>query len=576
MPGLTIQEDGTIGAALASAFANANEGPKTAATLMTARAEVALKEAQRRQLEQQMGSSDQAMAANRAYWMAQQSPDTGSPNQAAWATGGGPVGTENVPPAGPAPLRAYTPDIAAKDTAIQDATTGNFNRMRDLKLAEYNMGATRAKDFSDVAQRAPLTFAQTQLALGGVPQTQAGLVTMQAQMKNELPMFAEHAQPANYAVVEKGTNNVVGRYASKDGVTDLATGRPIPVPPGHELQKSQEMPFENSAYKDPLNSLEGLNKKVAIDGLQLSPTEAARAAILINKEYPLAQKIEKDDAGNITRITYNEKAVPPVFAALVNHLNTGQLGALQPPPVPGATTTAPPPAPVPTLGGGPGQRATVPDILAAQTPPPAAAAAATRPPGPIIEPPTGPGTQKLVGGSGDTQLKEVLNNPLYQKAASASVSYNAMQDAFKTNSPGADLHGVYMLAKIFDPQSAVREGEVATAANTTSGFEKFWGMYNKFVNGEGQLSPAQRADFMEQAYVAATAHYNKAKGLTDYAQERAKILGLDPRLVAPPLEKPAPPDLSQINTRTRTGVPGAPPPRTSRYGDTDAIVGGGR
>ena len=38
--------------------------------------------------------------------------------------------------------------------------------------------------------------------------------------------------------------------------------------------------------------------------------------------------------------------------------------------------------------------------------------------------------------------------------------------------------------KTLDPQSVVREGEFATAENSTGIFKKYWNAYNRLVKGE--------------------------------------------------------------------------------------------
>lgn len=189
------------------------------------------------------------------------------------------------------------------------------------------------------------------------------------------------------------------------------------------------------------------------------------------------------------------------------------------------------------------------------------------------------GEAKVTAATGDEQLKEIMNHPTYKNALEAGGRYAELVKAFTSNTPEADLHGVYMLAKLFDPNSVVRESEVATAQNTSPQAEKWWGIYNKQLQSKSVMSPQARAEFLNEGYKAASSHYDTAKTLVDYAGERARILGIDPRLVAPPLPAPVEPQPGNINVVPRTTRSGAQPlsgARKSRWDDVDAIVGIGR
>jgi hypothetical protein len=562
-------EDPSIGNALAG-LAN-NFSGLNAATMANTVEEIKKKRAQ-------AAAATAADQANRVMWNARTPPDV-APNLAAWRAGGGTVGTEVVPAGGPASLQPYTPDITERDTGAQQQANAEFARVRAKQLADSSLGYQHVTSMGDVATNAPKMEAGTQLDLYGVPRTLEGQLKMETQLTGKLPMVDVTGTTSNYGVQDQ-QGNIVARGSTRDGRTDMASGQAIAVPPGHSLVKMGDAPFDQSPYKDKgaeLNALEALNRKATIgQPEQWTLNDQQRSQILLSSQFPQAQKVEKDDSGNIRVVGFNEKVVPPVYAPLIARLNS-QLGYLQPPPgapaggAPPAPTTAPA-APAPAM---PGQRPGLPDALASVAGPGAAPATTAAAPPPIV--PFNPNATSvsapLVSGSGDPQLKEVLNNPAYQRAVAAGTAYNAINEAFKTDSPAADLHGIYMLAKIFDPQSAVREGELAMAANTGSGAEQLWGTYNKLVNGEGRLSPDQRKDFEKQAYVAATQHYNAAKDQVDYAQGRAKLQGLDPKLVAPPLTAPVLPATAAVNTEKR-GVMARPLPKVGDIMNGRTYLGG--
>lgn len=65
-------------------------------------------------------------------------------------------------------------------------------------------------------------------------------------------------------------------------------------------------------------------------------------------------------------------------------------------------------------------------------------------------------------------------------------------------SPAGDVALIFNYMKMLDPGSTVREGEFATAQQTTGIPGYIRNLYNQSINGE-RLSPSQRADFFNQA-----------------------------------------------------------------------------
>lgn len=77
-------------------------------------------------------------------------------------------------------------------------------------------------------------------------------------------------------------------------------------------------------------------------------------------------------------------------------------------------------------------------------------------------------------------------------------AYGRIQIAGKSDSPAGDLSLIFNFMKLLDPGSVVREGEFATAQNSTGIPERIRNMYNKAMTGE-RLGSEQRADFLDQA-----------------------------------------------------------------------------
>lgn len=109
------------------------------------------------------------------------------------------------------------------------------------------------------------------------------------------------------------------------------------------------------------------------------------------------------------------------------------------------------------------------------------------------------------------QLPEVKN---YKQALPA---YTSIVDAAKRNTPQSDINLVYGIAKLYDPNSVVREGEYNTVANSPNIPEQIKG-YAQYIAGGGKLSPQVKAQIVreagsrirsyEQEYTAARNNYS--------------------------------------------------------------------
>ena len=513
----------------------------------------------------QAAAASAADVANRAMVGGWQPPtvEAQTPYQQAWATGSGAIGSETVPLTGPQPLRALTPDIASADANVtaqaQQQRNAEFERVRAKQLADTSLGYQHVTSMGDVATNAPKMEAQTRLDLTGVPKTYEDQVKMQTQLTGQLPMLDVKGTTNNWTATDPDTGKVTSGQ-TRDGRTDLNTGRPLP--PG--ALKMGDVSADQSPFKDEgarLKALADLTRKATIGAQPLSLDEQQRAGIILGTQFPNVQKVEKDDAGNIRIVRYDEKVAPPVYGPLIAQLNAG-LGVRPAAPAPAQSApNVPPPAPEPGVTTGP-----MPASPAAAAPAPAD----TKPivPAGALAPNTPAVSAPIVQGSGDPQLKEVLNHPTVKGAIDATRAYNEMVKANEANTPEAALHMIYMLAKIYDPNSVVREGEVATAQNTSPAAEKWWGLYQKQLEAKSPLSERAKASFLEEGYKAAQAHYDAAAPLVQYAGERAQRLGLDPRNVTVPLQAPQ----RQGPAPTATAPPAAPRSTEVRPADREAIA----
>lgn len=93
---------------------------------------------------------------------------------------------------------------------------------------------------------------------------------------------------------------------------------------------------------------------------------------------------------------------------------------------------------------------------------------------------------------------EIQTLPSYKSYAAAIPTYNTMVDAASRDSKAADLNMVYGLAKIYDPNSVVREGETVMVRDTASLPDWLIGSING-LNGGARLLPETRKAMLDEA-----------------------------------------------------------------------------
>lgn len=103
------------------------------------------------------------------------------------------------------------------------------------------------------------------------------------------------------------------------------------------------------------------------------------------------------------------------------------------------------------------------------------------------------------------QYRSVL--PIYERARSAP------------NNRAGDISVVYALGKIFDPTSAVKEGEVLLSKDAAPWVQKLIGEANSQLTGQGAMSPETRASIIEAINGQVEAFRQP------YEQERSRFAG---------------------------------------------------
>jgi hypothetical protein len=416
------------------------------------------------------------------------------------------------------------------------------------------------------------------------------------QIEGKLPA-PQHEDKAPYSMVfGDGTGRTIS-VVTKDGQRNAYSGAPIQdeVPAGFRpigIGSPMAIPTQGYGSKEKnANDLQIANQQILANQ---QPNESL--ASLAQKYYdlnPTKHQLQNDKFGGQMVVGMSSEAANPGLEAIHQHLaaNYYSKGGTSKfnPPTAGATTPLPGATAQPGAGGlfspqsmmgGASSGVQTSAIPASQVPTnrlpstadatgqPAAATAPALPEGitklpdgrvvwrPSAAPPTG-GVKDIGGGATVQQLTQGYSQPLQQEFSNAQVAkdwrisdeaYNELQSAAKYNSKAADLHMIYLLAKIFDPGSAVREGELVLGQGTQSPANKFLGLWSQ-IRGGGSLTAEAKADLLNQAYTSANARFGAAVNLAKDVNSQIMASGaLNPAEHLPrEMVQPAMHDTREIN-----------------------------
>lgn len=164
-------------------------------------------------------------------------------------------------------------------------------------------------------------------------------------------------------------------------------------------------------------------------------------------------------------------------------------------------------------------------------------------------------TEKEEGFKSDLR-KELISGPgkdLYNAYVKSSLSVERLRDAVKNPSGYKDLGNIYNYLKALDPDSAVREGELALGIKVGSIPQKLHASFVRFLTGE-MLDPSQRKQMLE---VVEGYHRQNQQAYETYIEPtvaQGKRLGYDMTEIVRPLqsktEAPAPTEKSSKKLRT--------------------------
>lgn len=145
-----------------------------------------------------------------------------------------------------------------------------------------------------------------------------------------------------------------------------------------------------------------------------------------------------------------------------------------------------------------------------------------------------PGTSKDDDTKAAATLRNEYNNhPVVKQHAIVSATY---ENILNNEDTGAgDMALIYQYIKMLDPTTGVKEGEYASAENTTGIPTRVLALYNKARTGE-KLDPSQRSAFISQAGQLYETSKKQAETVRQGIEQIGKDTGVNPRLY--PLQEP--------------------------------------
>lgn len=114
----------------------------------------------------------------------------------------------------------------------------------------------------------------------------------------------------------------------------------------------------------------------------------------------------------------------------------------------------------------------------------------------FIPQPKEPEALKTIRSQENTLSKNYMSSDVVKQFNESTTSVKKLFSGLEANSGAGDVASIFTFMKTLDPESVVREGEFATAENTTGVFKKYWNSYNRLVKGE-RLTDSQREDFKQ-------------------------------------------------------------------------------
>lgn len=437
-----------------------------------------------------------------------------------------------------------------------DVANGMFTDPRALALAEARrktaiLGekATLMKDPSVWAAQG----AYAENAAGGMPADMATRARLTFDTTGKYPTREEMKTPnaQNFAVVKADGTGTGQGFSSLDGGKTAIDGTPITLGPGERLMETGPAALKPP---DPMESEATARQRLAVLAKEIgpggvaTPDQQAQVAQLIEVAYKKTRVVEKAGDREIVK-EVRQTPVPPWVVAMMQ------------PPAPPPAAPLPPPTTIAS------QAITASDIstparLDAPLPPPAP----EPPPPPAPLPPVDPNEARIIEklpGSAIELRKEIQQAPAFKTYNGAISDYNNVVRAATEGEPNntTDLNIIYSIAKIFDPQSAVKEGELKLPNATGSFEQQLSSLYSRLFTDKGMMSAETRAHLVSEA-TRRVKEYKESVNVTNTQYKNlAQRAGVDPEEVimdVPPMVPYNPADALRAGSAAAAGTPRPP------------------
>lgn len=154
-----------------------------------------------------------------------------------------------------------------------------------------------------------------------------------------------------------------------------------------------------------------------------------------------------------------------------------------------------------------------------------------------------------VGGAKLTDINSLRGQfegtSAYKNLANAHSIWANLVDTAGRDTGASDLNFIYGIAKIFDPTSVVREGELQMAQGTGAIADMIRGLYKKAAEGKSGMSTEVRQSLLAEARTRMKGYRSTYQAVADFYTNAAVQAGMDPTVVVqqfpdyePPKEDP--------------------------------------
>ena len=434
---------------------------------------------------------------------------------AAIATAGPPQSTRDIPIEQQGPVNPADPTTQPGETFLPP--TSYQEKYVDPKVAErykaelpFFQATARAQAHQGAGDLAG-GYAKARVGLSGAPADQDEQNRLQFLTTGRFRTGEEKSVPAAHTLAVIGIDGqpTGQRVTTNNNKTELGTNRPLfgpngVVPQGHTLATTGPTDLTPKLDESTARERLAVIARQSV-GRDLTQAERMNIAIFAPTAYPSSRVLEEANGVKQEKYVHTQEMPPHVVDLL------GRGGMLS------------------TSGTG--------------TP---------------VDPNASRVTGSLAGDPLDISDR-VMRTQEVKDYLSAIPSYNSLIEA--TNRPinnTTDLQIVYAIAKLFDPGSVVREGEIKLTQGAGTMAQQMAALYSKLFTDQGMMSAETRANLIEQGYVRMKEYEQNRNVVTDHFRDTvSKSRGVDPNVAVPKMPEMHPFDKEAILQRGRAVDPAA-------------------